>query len=333
MPSHEEYETGTIFSHRFYRCSGRYRRRSDAGPRLLAEILPRASRSRGTTVHRDLAYVTNGHLRQKLDLYLPKGASNPPLMILIHGGGFTEGDKGQEDAAQWLAEGYAVASINYRFSSDAIFPAQIEDCKAAVRWLRANAKKYGYGPERFGARGSSAGGYLVTMLGVTGSTTKFDVGENLDVSSRVQAVADRYGPIDFLQMDAHRLPGAPVNNKPDSPLSELIGGNIADNRDKVGEANPINYVTKDCPPFIVVHGDSDLLVPHHQSELLVAALAKAGVPVVLYTIKAAGTAASTIRTPKPPYGSSLQSISSRPRNREPARHSPTDFGGVGEAAM
>ena len=243
---------------------------------------------RGTTVYRDIAYVTNGHPRQKLDLYLPKDTENPPLMILIHGGGFKEGDKSEENVAQWLSLGYAVASLNYRFSSDAIFPAQIEDCKAAVRWLRANAKKYGYDPDRFGARGSSAGGYLVTMLGVTGSTAKFDVGENLEISSRVQAVADRYGATDFLQMDAHRLPGAPVYNKPDSPLSELIGGTLEDNRDKVAGANPINYVTKDCPPFIIIHGDRDLLVPHHQSELLVAALAKVGVPVTLYTVKGGG---------------------------------------------
>ena len=243
---------------------------------------------RGTTVHRDLAYVTNGHARQKLDLYLPKGVERPPLMILVHGGGFKEGDKREENVAQWLVEGYAVASINYRYSWDAVFPAQVEDCKAAVRWLRANAAKYGYDRERFGALGSSAGGYLVTMLGTTGGTTKFDVGENLDVSSGVQAVADRYGPIDFLQMDAHRLPGAPVNNKPDSPLSELIGGTLQDHRDKGESANPINYITKDCPPFFIVHGDGDLLVPHHQSELLAAALAKAGVPVTLYTVKGGG---------------------------------------------
>ncbi|MFA4947871.1 MAG: alpha/beta hydrolase [Candidatus Krumholzibacteriia bacterium] len=256
------------------------------------DFLRRSSRvppvPRGTTVYRDIAYVTNGHPRQKLDLYLPKGAENPPLMILIHGGGFKEGDKSEENAAQWLTQCYAVASLNYRFSSDAVFPAQIGDCKAAVRWLRANAKKYGYDSNRFGARGSSAGGYLVTMLGTTGATRKFDVGENLDVSSRVQAVADRYGPTDFLQMDAHRMSGGPVNNTPDSPASELIGGNIADNRDKVENANPINYVTKDCPPFIIVHGDSDPLVPHHQSELLVAALAKAGIPVTLYTVKGGG---------------------------------------------
>jgi acetyl esterase/lipase len=242
----------------------------------------------GTIVHRDLAYVTNGHPRQKLDLYLPEGAENPALMILIHGGGFTEGDKREEDVAQWLTQGYAVASLNYRLAQDAIFPAQIEDCKAAVRWLRANAKNYGYDPDRFGARGSSAGGYLVTMLGTTGSTTKFDVGENLSASSRVQAVADRYGPIDFLQMDAHQIPGGAPVNTPDSPISKLIGGNLEDNKEKAENANPLNYVTKDCPPFIIVHGDSDPLVPHHQSELLADALERAGVPATLYTVKGGG---------------------------------------------
>ena len=256
------------------------------------DFLRRSSRvppvPRGTTVYRDVAYMTNGHPRQKLDLYLPKDAQNPALMILIHGGGFTGGDKGEENAAQWLRQGYAVASPNYRLADDAVFPAQIEDVKAAVRWLRANAMKYGYDPDRFGARGSSAGGYLVTMLGVTGATTKFDVGENLAVSSRVQAVADRYGPTDFLQMDAHRLPGSEINNRPDSPLSKLIGGNLEDNRDRAENANPINYITSDCPPFIIIHGDSDPLVPHHQSGLLAGALEKAGVPVTFYTVKGGG---------------------------------------------
>jgi acetyl esterase/lipase len=243
---------------------------------------------RGTTVHRDLAYVTNGHARQKLDLYLSKGAGRPPLMILIHGGGFREGDKREENVAQWLTDGYAVASVNYRYSSDAIFPAQVEDCKAAVRWLRANAKKYGYDSERFGVRGSSAGGYLVTMLGTTGATTKFDVGENLDVSSRVQAVADRYGPIDFLRIDEQMTPGGERQDAPGSPLWDLLGGRLQDNREKAEIANPINYITVDCPPFIIVHGDRDPLVPHFQSELLAAAFAKAGVPVTLFTVKGGG---------------------------------------------
>ena len=242
----------------------------------------------GTTVHRDLAYVTNGHPRQKLDLYLPADARKPPLIIMIHGGAFKSGSKDGQNPVPFLTQGYAVAALNYRLSGHAIFPAQIEDCKAAVRWLRAHAGEYGYDPDRFGAWGGSAGGHLVTMLGTTGSTTKFDVGENLSVSSRVQAVADNFGPTDFLQMDAHRLPSGMVHNAPDSPESELIGGNLQDNPEKARNANPITYVTRDCPPFLVIHGDSDPLVPHHQSELLVAALQSAGVPVQFYTVKGGG---------------------------------------------
>ena len=242
----------------------------------------------GTTVHRDLAYVTNGHARQKLDLYVPAGASKPPLIIMIHGGAFKSGSKDGQNPVPFLTQGYAVASLNYRLSGHAIFPAQIEDCKAAVRWLRAHAGEYGYDPDRFGAWGGSAGGHLVTMLGTAGSAAKFDVGENLNVSSRVQAVADNFGPTDFLQMDAHRLPSGMVHNVPDSPESELIGGNLQDNPDKAKNANPITYVSSDCPPFLVIHGDSDPLVPHHQSELLVAALERAGVPVTFYTVKGGG---------------------------------------------
>ena len=242
----------------------------------------------GTTVLRDLAYVTNGHPRQKLDLYLPANLKRAPLVIMIHGGAFKVGSKEGENPAPFLAQGYAVASLNYRLSGHATFPAQIEDCKAAVRWLRANAGRYGYDPDRFGAFGSSAGGHLVAMLGTAGSTKTFDVGGNLDVSSRVQAVIDNFGPTDFLQMDAHRVPTGMVHNAPDSPESELIGGNIQDNPEKVQNANPITYVTGDCPPFLVIHGDSDPLVPHHQSELLVAALERAGVRVTFYTVKGGG---------------------------------------------
>jgi acetyl esterase/lipase len=242
----------------------------------------------GTTVHRDLAYVTNGHPRQKLDLYLPAAATKAPLIVMIHGGAFKFGSKEGENPVPFLSQGYAVASLNYRLSGHARFPAQIEDCKAAVRWLRAHAGQYGYDPDRFGAWGASAGGHLVTMLGTTGSTTLFDVGENLSVSSRVQAVADNYGPTDFLQMDAHRLPDGMAHDPPDSPESELIGGALQDNPEKVRNANPITHLTRDCPPFLVIHGDRDPLVPHHQSELLVAALRAAGVPVTFYTVKGGG---------------------------------------------
>ncbi len=242
----------------------------------------------GSVVYRDLAYVTNGHEQQKLDLYVPKSAQQLPLIIWVHGGAFHAGSKDDWIPAEYLAEGYAVASINYRLSQHALFPAQIEDCKAAVRWLRAHADMYNLDAERFGAWGASAGGHLVAMLGTTCETRKFDVGAHPDVSSQVQAVVDYFGPTDFLQMDAHRLPEGMMHDTPDSPESELVGGPIQENRKKVAAASPITYVTPKAPPFLIVHGDCDPLVPYHQSVLLETALKQAGVPVSFYTAKGQG---------------------------------------------
>jgi acetyl esterase/lipase len=244
--------------------------------------------SEGTIVYRDLPYVSGGHEREKLDLYLPKAKEKTPLIIRIHGGAWLMGSKEMEGPGDYPSEGYAIASINYRLSQHAVFPAQIQDCKAAVRYLRANAQKYNLDPNRFGVWGPSAGGHLAALLGTTGDINEFDVGENLSVSSRVQAVADYFGPTDFLQMEEHRLPNGMHHNTPDSPESKLIGGNIQDNPEKVAKANPITYITKDAPPFLIIHGDKDPLVPHHQSELLEAALKKAGVPVTFYTVKGGG---------------------------------------------
>jgi len=242
----------------------------------------------GPIVHRDLPYVTGGHERQKLDLYLPRTEEKLPLIIRIHGGAWLAGSKESEGPQDYLQDGFAVASINYRLSQHAVFPAQIQDCKAAVRYLRANAQKYNLDPNRFGVWGASAGGHLAALLGTTGDVNEFDVGENLSVSSRVQAVVDYFGPTDFLQMEAHRLPNGMIHNSPDSPESKLIGGYIQDNPQKVAKANPITYVKKDDPPFLIIHGDMDPLVPHHQSELLETALKKAGVPVIFYTVKGGG---------------------------------------------
>ena len=242
----------------------------------------------GATVHRDLPYVTGGHPRQALDLYLPAQGRRLPLIVWVHGGAFRLGSKEDGVPVAYLRDGYAVASLNYRLSQHALFPAQIEDCKAAVRWLRAHAAHYRLDPGRFGAWGPSAGGHLVAMLGATGSVTTFEVGEHLDVSSRVQAVVDYFGPTDFLHMDAHRLPGGMVHDAPDSPESQLVGGPIQEHPGRVAAANPITYVGPDAPPFLIVHGELDPLVPHHQSELLVAALERAGVPVSFYTVRGAG---------------------------------------------
>ncbi len=249
---------------------------------------PSATLPEGATVHRNLPYVSAGHERQKLDLYLPKDGTNLPLIINIHGGAFKMGSKEQGVPAEYLAQGYAVASINYRLSQHAKFPAQIEDCKAAVRWVRTHAAEHGLDPNRIAAWGASAGGHLAAMLGTTGDVREFDVGENLDQSSRVQAVVDYFGPTEFLQMDAHRLPNGMRHDPADSPESELIGGAIQEHQGKAARANPISYVTRDDPPFLICHGDADLMVPHHQSVLLEEALKQAGVPVTFYTVPGAG---------------------------------------------
>ena len=245
----------------------------------------------GTKAHRDVAYVPGGHERQKLDLFVPPGDGPRPLVIWIHGGAFMMGDK-----AEWgpplelLGEGDAVASLNYRLSQHAIFPAPVEDAKAAVRFLRKHAKEYGIDPDRFGAWGASAGGYQSAMLGTTASTKAFDVGENLDVSSAVQCVVDEYGPTDFTKMteQAKALPGADEHDAPDSPESKLLGGPVQENKAKAAQADPCTYVTKDAPPFLIMHGDHDKLVPYGQSVLLVDALKKAGASVAFHTVKGGG---------------------------------------------
>jgi acetyl esterase/lipase len=242
----------------------------------------------GMVVHRDLACVSGGHPRQMLDLYLPDLSPTTPLIVWIHGGAFRMGSKEDRVPFEMLELGYAIASLNYRLSQHALFPAQIEDCKAAVRWLRAHADTYGLDPSRFASWGESAGGHLAAMLGTAGHERSFEVGEHLEHSSSVQAVLDFFGPTDFLQMDAHRLPEGMVHDTADSPESELVGGPIQERPAEVARANPVAYVTPQAPPFLIVHGDRDPLVPYHQSTLLVAALEAAGVPVTFYTVVGAG---------------------------------------------
>jgi acetyl esterase/lipase len=242
----------------------------------------------GVVAHRDLAYVSGGHPRQVLDLYLPDLGHATPLIVWIHGGAFRMGSKEDRIPFEMLEQGYAIASLNYRLSQHARFPAQIEDCKAAVRWLRAHADTYTLDPSRFASWGESAGGHLAAMLGTTGHEAALEVGEHLEHSSQVQAVLDFFGPTDFLQMDAQRLPEGMVHDTADSPESELVGGPIQERPAEVARANPVTYVTADAPPFLIVHGDRDPLVPYHQSTLLAVALKAAGVPFTFYTVVGAG---------------------------------------------
>ena len=237
----------------------------------------------------DIAYVTGGHERQKLDLFLPAKVKNAPLVVWIHGGGWQNGSKDRTPAVTLLSKGYALASINYRLSSHAVFPAQIEDCKAAIRWLRAHAKEHGYDPSRIAVWGSSAGGHLVAMLGVTGDVKEFDTGENLNESSRVQAVVDFFGPAELLTMGKQSKENSRIDHDaPNSPEARLVGGALQENKDKARRASPIAYVSKDDAPMLIVHGDADPLVPLAQSETFQAALKKAGVDASLYVVKDGG---------------------------------------------
>jgi len=244
---------------------------------------------KATPAYKDIAYAATS-AAQKLDIYLPQGSGPFPVVIVIHGGGFMIGDKANPALGdELLAAGYAVASINYRLAAEAKYPAQIQDAKAAVRFLRANAAKYKLDPQRFAAFGQSAGGNLAAMLGTSCGAAALEGAElgNADQSSCVQAVVDWFGPTDFLQMDKQFTgTSCPVNHDAaDSPESQVIGAAIQTVPDKVKVANPITYVSAKAPPFLIQHGTADCNVPPQQGQLLADALKPLiGADKVTYTL-------------------------------------------------
>ncbi len=244
---------------------------------------------------RDVPYVSGGHERQRLDLYLPAedGAAHP-LVVWIHGGGWEGGNKDGCPARPLVARGYAVASLNYRLSQHAIYPAQIEDCKAAIRWLRTHAAEHGIDRERVGVWGASAGGHLVALLGTTGRLRDFDVGENLDQSSRVQCVLDWFGPADFLHYGDPPWAGL---DYPKGVVAKLLGGPVSADPERARRASPLYFVQADAAPFLIMQGDNDNLVPLQQSQMLDAALKKAGVESTLEVYPGAGHGGAVFTSP------------------------------------
>ncbi len=243
----------------------------------------------------DVKYVPDGDDAQSLDVYYPeKRADKPlPLLVWIHGGGWSGGSKAKMPFISQLRRGYVTASIEYRFSQKAKFPAQIQDCQAAIRWLRANAEKYSIDVERIGVGGESAGGHLSALVGTSGGKGKFPpIGGNEGQSDRVQAVWDIYGPTDFwtviTQADADKDVKNVFNWNNGDPYSNLIGGKLGEDKEKCDAVSPVQYVSKDNPPFLIFHGDRDTLVPYAQSTELSELLAKAGVEVTLQRLPGAG---------------------------------------------
>ena len=245
----------------------------------------------GVRAHVELAYVPNGHERQKLDLYVPENSERPlPLIIWIHGGGWRYGTKEDCPVLPWTREGYVVASIDYRLSQDARFPAQIEDCKAAIRWLRTNAAQYKIDPDRVAAWGGSAGGHLASLLGTAGDVTEWEQGHAAG-SSRVQAVIDWFGRADLTQACTDPVLG-------DSPSALLIGGSGPGFAELARKASPITHVSADDPPFLIMHGDMDNVVPLSQSRAFAEALRAAGVKVKLVVLKGVGHGGVEFKQPE-----------------------------------
>jgi len=249
----------------------------------------------GIKMEKDIAYIEGGDEAQKLDIYLPEAppAKPMPLIVHIHGGGWRAGSKFPCPVMGMVLKGYAVASVEYRFSQKAVFPAQIQDCQAAIRWLRAHAKQYHFDTEHLGAIGGSAGGHLSALVGTSGGKKAFPpISGHEDQSDRVQAVCDIFGPADFTTVMQQAAEDKNVKNifafnTPSDPYSGLIGAKL-DDKAKADAVSPVHYVSKDTPPFLILHGTHDTLVPYAQSVQLEAALKAQGVPVWLQTLPGAG---------------------------------------------
>jgi len=233
----------------------------------------------GVTVKRDVVYGKGGGRDLKLDLYLPE-KKNGAAIVCIHGGGWGGGDKRSfaPIAADYASQGYVAVSINYRLSGEAPFPAAVEDCKCAVRWLRAHAEEFGFDLNKIGATGSSAGGHLALMLGLMGENDDLEgEGGYEGVSSRVQAVVSFCGP-------------TTLTNIFHPAVKAFLGGDSGNLAELGKKASPLTYVSSDDPPVMMVHGTADKTVPYEQSVVLEKALKEAGVEVELITVEGGGHA-------------------------------------------
>ena len=229
------------------------------------------------TVESDVTYCTVDGVALKMDVYYPfEEHGRFAVAMYVHGGGWSSGDKakgaGAADIPALQQAGFLVVSVNYRLAPEYEFPAMIEDVKCAVRSLRAHADLYNLDPNRIGVFGGSAGGHLVSMLGTTDESAGFDAGEYLEYSSRVQAVVDMFGPADLT-----------VDFEGGGDTVRRAFGDF-----DLALASPVTYVTADDPPFLILHGEQDALVPIAQSEALLAALQAVGVSAELVPVANAG---------------------------------------------
>ncbi|MCE9604122.1 MAG: alpha/beta hydrolase [Planctomycetia bacterium] len=229
----------------------------------------------------DQPYAETDDYAQMLDLYLPKKPKSDrplPVVVFVHGGGWKSGSRKSysSGAGELAMQGrYAAVTIGYRLSGTAPWPAQIHDCKAAIRWIRAHAKELNIDPDRIGCTGGSAGGHLALLLGVSGDTTALDgnLGKHLDASGRVQCVVNFCGPSDLL---APLGPGIADRSYTDPLVRELLGGTAVAKPDAAKAASPLTYISAKTVPIMTIHGTADTAVDYQHAEKLDAALKKAG---------------------------------------------------------
>lgn len=239
----------------------------------------------GTILHGNIPYANDTLKKHLLDIYLPANATGKiPLVIWVHGGGWLSNDKYADmgymkaTIAEILKAGYALASIDYRFSTQAVFPAQIQDCNQAVKFLHENAAEYGFDTQRFALMGFSAGGHLAAMMGLSANNKVPDFNSSKSGKSiGYKAVVDFYGPADLTLF--------PKSDDPKSPEGILIGAAPLDRPDLSKIASPVTYVDKDDPPFLIIHGEKDDLVSPNHSKLLSGWLTTLGVKNELIVVK------------------------------------------------
>ena len=233
-----------------------------------------------------IEYARPGGEPLALNLARTKSPAGPsPAVVCIHGGGFRAGNREHHDRLCILLaqRGYAAVTVTYRLAPKHPFPAAVHDVKSAVRWLRANAEKYGIDPQRIGATGDSAGGHLALFLGVTGDVARFDAadGQNLDQSSRMQCVVDVYGPSDLTKSYGKSVDAAEV-------LPLFLGGDLQTARHQHIAASPLYWVTPNAAPTLAIHGTEDKYVAHEQAVWIIERLRGADVAAELLTLEGAG---------------------------------------------
>jgi acetyl esterase/lipase len=253
---------------------------SGCGQRPLSTAPETSYSSLSGAIKHNITYNTVDNVSLQMDIYFPaKLNGKTPAVLYVHGGGWTSGDKavgaGSGDVSALRAAGFIVVPINYRLAPRFKFPAMIEDVKCAVRFLRAHALEYGIDTDKIGAYGGSAGGHLVSLLGVTDQSAGWDIGPDTVYSSRVQAVVDMFGPADLpaLFSGSQQVVAQSVfgTSDPKSPI--------------LARASPVSWISRDDPPFLILQGDHDTVVPLSQSQEFYTRLTGAGVDTMLVVVK------------------------------------------------